>query len=69
MVIAALKRLAASGAIKRDELAVAFITGSGLKTLEVVARVVRPVTIKPTLASFQEALGERLEGQEASRGR
>jgi threonine synthase len=58
VVVAGLKKLAASGAIKKGELTVAFITGAGLKTQEAVADVVRPLVIKPTLESFEEVLGE-----------
>jgi len=54
VVIAGLRRLVDSGAIKRDELTVAFITGSGLKTQEAVAEVVSPIAIQPTLDSFIE---------------
>lgn len=54
VVIAGLRRLVDSGAIKRDELTVAFITGSGLKTQEAVAGVVSPIAIQPTLDSFIE---------------
>ena len=57
VVVAGLRRLAASGAIKPDELAVAFITGCGLKTQEAVAGSLNPpLTIKPTLSSFEQAL-------------
>lgn len=56
VVIACLKKLAAAGAIKKDELTVAFITGSGPKTFEVVADTVKPFHVKPTLESFEEAL-------------
>jgi threonine synthase len=60
VVISGLRHLAASGAIKRDDLAVAFITGCGLKTLEAVAdSVVSPPIIQPTLASFEQMQGER----------
>jgi len=59
VVVAGLKRLVASGAIKKGELTVAFITGAGLKTQEAVADVVQPLTIKPTLESFEEVLAER----------
>jgi acetyl-CoA acetyltransferase len=38
---------------------VAFITGNGYKTQEVVEDTVRPVLIKPTFASFEEALSVR----------
>ncbi|HAZ31557.1 MAG TPA: threonine synthase [Dehalococcoidia bacterium] len=54
VVIAGLRRLVDSGAIKRDELTVAFITGSGLKTQEAVAEVVSPIAIQPTLDFFIE---------------
>ena len=60
VVIAGLKKLVASGTIKRNELTVAFITGAGLKTLEIVADTVQSFTIKPTLESFKEVLGERV---------
>jgi len=59
VVVAGLKKLVASGAIKKGELTVAFITGAGLKTQEAVADVVQPLVIKPTLESFEEVLGER----------
>jgi len=59
VVVAGLKKLAASGAIRKGELTVAFITGAGLKTPEAVADVVQPLTIKPTVESFEEVLAER----------
>ena len=59
VVVAGLKKLVASGAIKKGELTVAFITGAGLKTQEAVADIVQPLTIQPTLESFEEVLGER----------
>ena len=58
VVVAGLKKLAASGAIRKAELTVAVITGSGLKTPEVVADAVHPLVIRPALESFEEALGE-----------
>ena len=45
-----------SGIISRDELTVAYITGSGLKTLEAVEDVVRPLPVTPTMSSFEQAL-------------
>lgn len=64
VVIAALKRLVASGHIGRDELTVAFITGAGFKTLEAVEeRVAAPVVIEPSLTSFEEALSGELYSQ------
>jgi threonine synthase len=56
VVIGALKRLAASGVIKRNELTVAFITGAGPRTQEIVADTVQSVNIQPTLESLEEVL-------------
>ncbi|KAA1280138.1 MAG: threonine synthase [SAR202 cluster bacterium] len=56
VVISGLKKLAESGAIKPDELTVAYITGNGLKTQEAVEEVVNPLSVKPMLSSFEEAL-------------
>ena len=56
VVISGLKYLVESGAIKRDELTVAYITGNGLKTQEAVEDVVHPLPITPTMSSFEEAL-------------
>ena len=58
VVISGLKHLAESGAIGPDELTVAYITGNGLKTQEAVAEVVNPLSIKPTMSSFEEALND-----------
>jgi threonine synthase len=60
VVISGLKHLAESGAIKPDDLTVAYITGNGLKTQEAVEEVVNPLTVKPTMRSFEEALNQRL---------
>ena len=59
VVVAGLKKLVASGAIKKGELTVAFITGSGLRTQEAVADAVKPLIIQPTLKSFEEVFGEQ----------
>ena len=60
VVIAGLKRLAEAGRVGRDEVTVAFITGAGLKTQEAVADVLAPpLHVQPTIASFEEAFGER----------
>jgi len=58
VVIAGLRKLVTSGTIKRNELTVAFITGAGLKTQEVIAEKVHPLVIQPTLESFEEVLGK-----------
>lgn len=60
VVIAGLKKLVASGMIKRSDLTVAFITGAGLKTHEIVTDIVHPFKIKPTLESFEEVLGAQV---------
>ncbi len=60
VVIAALKRLAASRVIKGNELTVAFITGAGPKTQEIVSDIVQPFTVQPSLESFEEVLGAQV---------
>ena len=60
VVIAGLKRLAASGVIKRNELTVAFITGAGPRTQETVSDIVQPFAVQPSLESFEEVLGARV---------
>lgn len=60
VVIAAIKKLVGSGTIKRDELTVAFITGAGPRTQEVVADIVQPAQVQPSVASFEEVLGARV---------
>ena len=57
VVISSLKKLAASGAVKRDEITVAFITGAGPRTQETMADIVKPFTVQPTLESVEEVLG------------
>ncbi|MBI2852993.1 MAG: threonine synthase [Chloroflexi bacterium] len=57
VVIASLKKLVASGMIKRHEMTVAAITGAGPRTQEVVADMVRSYAIQPNLESFEEVLG------------
>jgi threonine synthase len=57
VVIAVLKKLAASGIIKRNELTVAFITGAGPRTQEILSDSVKPFIVQPTLESVEEVLG------------
>jgi len=58
VTIATLAKLAASGVVRRDERVVAYVTGHGLKTLEAIAPLVGPtVTIAPTMAAFEAAMG------------
>ena len=56
VTIGVLRALAQEGTIKPDELTVAYITGNGLKTQEVVESVVNPITIEPDFSAFEEAL-------------
>ena len=58
VVVGALRKLAASGTIKRNDLTVAVITGAGPKTQEVIADRFHPLIIQPTLESFEEVLGK-----------
>jgi len=57
VVVSALRKLAASGLIKRNELTVAFLTGAGPRTQEIVSKAVRPLRVKPNIESVEEALG------------
>jgi threonine synthase len=64
VTIATLCKLAASGAIRRDERVVALVTGHGLKTVEALTN--HPgtgvtATIAPTLAAFDAALSDEWE--------
>jgi len=56
VVIGALRKLAASGVIKRKEFTVAFITGAGPRTQEIVADIIQPFTVRPTVESVEEVL-------------
>ncbi len=62
VVVSGLKRLAASGVIGPRELTVAYVTGNGLKTQEVVEEAVRPLIIKPSLDSFKRAMDKAGKG-------
>jgi threonine synthase len=63
VTIAGLRRLIQAEKVGADEKVVAFITGAGLKTQEAVADALPdPLYVKPNLASFEEALLERLGG-------
>lgn len=53
--ISVLKKLVEQGQIKKDELVVAYITGNGYKTLEVLeGHLKEPIKISPTLKDFKE---------------
>ena len=60
VTISGLRRLVDTGRIRHDEPTVVYITGNGLKTTEVVADVVNPLSIKPTVSSFEEAYAARV---------
>ena len=49
-------KLVASGAIKRGELMVAFITGAGPRTQEIVSDTVQHVNVQSTLKSARKVL-------------
>ena len=56
VVIGALKKLAATKVVKKDQLTVAFITGAGPRTQEILTDIVKPLAVKPTVASVEEIL-------------
>lgn len=58
VTVASLRRLAQQGVVRADETVVAYITGNGLKTAEVVAPYVGvSATIPPTLDALTDVLG------------
>ncbi len=59
VVIASLKKLASSGAINKQEITVVVITGAGPRTQEVLSDIVKPVTVQPTLESFEEKFNQK----------
>ncbi len=59
VVISGLRRLAKKGIIKQDELTVAYITGNGLKTQEVVEDLINPIETAPDYEAFQTAIASR----------
>ena len=60
VVIGSLAKLASQGVIKKDELVVAFITGAGPRTQEILSDIVQAYRVKPTLQSVEEVLGTRV---------
>lgn len=57
VTIAALKKMAESGTIKKEEVTVAYITGNGLKTLEAVEPITsKALEIEPNLKAFEEVM-------------
>jgi threonine synthase len=56
VTVAALRRLAADGVVRRDERVVVYVTGHGLKTLDAVRSSAGPTaTIAPSLDAFRAA--------------
>jgi len=59
VTIGVLRALAAQGAFDPDDVVVAYITGTGLKTLEAVEeQVAAPIAIAPTLRAFERQVLE-----------
>ncbi|MFN4319314.1 MAG: threonine synthase [Aquificaceae bacterium] len=59
--IAVLKKLAQRGAFRKNEVVVAYITGNGYKTMEVLDNhLKRTIHIKPSLADFKEKILARV---------
>ncbi len=57
VVIAALRKMAASGLIKRNKLTVAFITGAGPRTQDIFSDIIKPFTIKPAIEAVEKVIG------------
>jgi threonine synthase len=61
--IAVLKKLAQQGQFKPDEIVVAYITGNGYKTMEVLeGKLSETIHINPTLKEFKEVVLKRTKG-------
>ncbi len=62
--IAVLKKFAEKGVFKPDEIVVAYITGNGYKTMEVLeGHLKSPIHIKPSLHEFKEkVIGQTVKG-------
>jgi threonine synthase len=59
VTIAALKKLAARGVFRRDEVVVALVTGNGLKTQEALTGHLTPaIPVTASLRAFEAALAE-----------
>jgi len=57
VVIAGLQKLAASEAIQRDQVVVAFLTGAGPRTQEIVTNVVQPIHVPASIEDFRKVVG------------
>ena len=62
VVISGLRKLAMSGQIKPDDVTVAYITGNGLKTQEVVEDLINPVYTSPEYEAFEDAMNTHSNG-------
>jgi threonine synthase len=70
VTIAALRKLAADGAFRRDERVVALITGMGLKTAEALSGRLRPtIEIPPDIRAFEDELALLPDGEAERIGR
>ena len=56
VAVMGLKHLVELGRIQPDESTVVYITGNGLKTTELVADVVHPLHIEPTVEAFEQVI-------------
>jgi threonine synthase len=56
VVISGLKNLVEQGRIKSDDVTVAYITGNGLKTQEVVEGLINPIYTSPKYADFTKSM-------------
>ena len=68
VVISGLRKLAQNGKIRPDDLTVAYITGNGLKTQEVVEPVIDPVFTSPAYDDFMTNMAAREERNGGSNG-
>ena len=68
VVISGLRKLAQSGKIRPDDLTVAYITGNGLKTQEVVEPLIDPVFTTPAYDDFMTNMAAREERNGGSNG-
>ncbi len=59
VTIGVLRKLAAKGVIKPDEVTVAYITGNGLKTQEAVQDVAQTVQIDASMRDFEDAINTK----------
>ena len=68
VVISGLRKLVQSGKIQPDDLTVAYITGNGLKTQEVVEPLINPVFTTPSYDDFMSNMAAREERNGKSNG-